>query len=95
MNVKTNSSNNQTPYLIKELKIDNLYVTIYKMDGSHELLPVIPNLSIKNISDESGFPVHQIEKAVYNEMLKSIFNIFDIKHLFQDTLNPLKIIPGF
>ena len=92
INVETGTSKKQRPYLIKTLIFENLYVTVYSNDGSAKKYPIIQKLVIDNVTSESGFPVDQIEKAIFNAVLKSIFKQLNLENLLR-TINPKKSIP--
>ena len=89
---KKPKSKKQRPYLIKKLILKDLNVNLYKKDGTVKNYPEIKELKLYNISSESGFPIDQIEKAVFNAVIKSIFQRFNLKNLL-DTVNPANIIP--
>ena len=81
------------PYLIKLLVLENIKVTLYKKDGSTQTFPVIDRLEFKNITEETGFPINQIEKAIMNAVLRSIYKQYGLKTLL-DALHPKNIIPN-
>jgi uncharacterized protein involved in outer membrane biogenesis len=75
-------------YLIKVLVLRNLTVQAIKPDGSKKVYPTIPQMVFYNISDETGFPVSEIEKAIFNLMMKDLFRQLDLKNQL------LPLIPG-
>ena len=90
--VKTNISKKPKSYLIKKIVFTNLQLSVYKTDGSVKNYPIIATLEINNISSDSGFPIDQLEKAIFNAVLKNIFSRFGLTNLL-DTINPTKLIP--
>jgi len=79
-------------YLIKKLTLDNLQVYLIKPYGRIIKFPIIPHLEFYNINNETGFPINRIEKALFNVVLRSIFQQFGLGNLIQ-TLNPFSLIP--
>ena len=57
-------------------------------NGQVKRYPTIPSMEFHNISDETGFPVSEIEKAIFNQVLKNLYQQLDL----QNTLKQL--IPG-
>jgi len=74
-------------YLIKKLTLYNITVVLTKENGQKQTFPTIDKLEFYNISDETGFPIDEIEKAIAQAILKSVFEKFKIMHL-------LKNVPG-
>ena len=91
MNMPPHSKNNKKKYLIKKMSLNNISVKLTKNNGKTETFPTIDNLTFYNISDESGFPIDEIEKAIAHAVLKSIFEKFSLNHIL-DTINPKNII---
>jgi hypothetical protein len=81
-------------YLIKKLTLYNITVVLTKQNGQKQTFPTIEKLEFYNISDESGFPIDEIEKAITQTILKSVFEKFNILHLLQTPVNVIKkVIP--
>ncbi len=78
-------------YLIKTLTLNNIGVTLTKKDGTKQTFPTIKKIEFHNISDETGFPIDEIEKAIAHAILKSIFQQFNLENLLK-TINPANII---
>lgn len=74
-------------YLIKELILTNLKVSVTDINGKTKTFPVLASLKLTNISNETGFPIEEIEKAIFNAVLKSIIQKYSIDMLF-DNINP-------
>ncbi len=80
------------PYLIKKLLLKNLYVKLIFSNGKEKDV-YIEKLEFNNISEKSGFPVAQLEKAILHAVLKSIFKRFNIKNILKP-LEPQNLIPN-
>lgn len=93
-------SKNKEPkhYLIRKLELNSLTVTLTQADGKYQTFPTIDNLVFYNISDETGFPIDEIEKAIFYTVLKSVFQRFNLLNLIE-SINPAtwlpKILPFF
>jgi hypothetical protein len=81
------------PYLIKLLVLEKIKVSLYKKDGTMQTFPVIDRLEFKNITEETGFPINQIEKAIMDAVLRSIYKQYGLKTLL-DALHPKNLIPN-
>ena len=79
-------------YLIRTLILTNLTVQITKADGSVKRYPTIPRMEFHNISSETGFPVEEIEKAIFDLVMKDLFRKLGLDQLMK-TLEPLKNVP--
>ncbi len=78
-------------YLIKKLTLNNISVVLTKQNGQKQTFPTLEKLEFYNISDETGFPIDEIEKAIAQVILKSVFQKFNLLKLLQD-LPPVQII---
>jgi hypothetical protein len=78
-------------YLIRKLIIRNLTVQLTKADGSVKTYPTIEEMEFNNISSETGFPIEEIEKAIFNKVMQEILRKFGLEQL-NDTLE--KVVPG-
>lgn len=91
---------NSRPYLIRTLILRNLTVELTKADGQTKRYPVIQKMEFHNISNETGFPIEEIQKAIFKLMLQDLFKQLNLGDLFQGLLpnvpanSPLKLIPG-
>ncbi len=81
----------QRKYLIKKLTLTNINVVLTKANGQKQTFPTIDKLEFNNITDETGFPIDEIEKAIANAILKSVFQKFNILHLL-DNIPPVNVI---
>ncbi len=69
-------------YLIRTLILTNLTVTVTSKNGTKKQYPTIDRMEFHNISSESGFPVEEIEKAIFKKVMQ---NLFDKLNLFKKT----------
>lgn len=85
------------PYLIKTLVLNNLTVTVTDANGKATTYPMIKQLVIHNIYDETGFPIDQIEKAIFNLMLKQALQQLSLPNLIKTVVPQLlpKKLPLF
>lgn len=82
-------------YLIRTLVLENLTVEVTQANGQKKRYPTIPRMVFHNINSDSGFPVKEIEKAIFNLMMKDILDKFNLlKQLPIPSNSPLKIIPN-
>jgi len=70
-------------YLIKKLTLYNITVILTKADGQKQSFPTIDKLEFYNITDETGFPIDEIEKAIAQAVLKSVLEKFRLLHLLE------------
>ena len=90
---------NGRPYLIRKLILRNLTVELTKTDGKPKRYPTIPKMEFYNISNETGFPIEEIQKAIFKLMLQDLFKQLNLdqllKGIFPNTplSSPLKFIP--
>ena len=84
-------SDKKRKYLIKRLTLNNIGVTLAKPDGTRQTFPTIEKLEFYNISDETGFPIDEIEKAIAHAVLKSILQKFSLENILK-TISPQNII---
>lgn len=90
---KEKPKENGKGYLIRRLTFNNLTVQVTKANGETTRYPTLEKLEFYNISDETGFPIKDIEKAIFNVVLKSIFQRFGLDNLLK-SLDPTQWIPG-
>lgn len=89
------SSKKGRDYLIRTLVLENLTVEVTQANGQKKRYPTIPRMEFYNISSETGFPVAEIEKAIFNLMMKNILDKFNLlKQLPIPSNSPLKVIPN-
>lgn len=80
---KSNSGEKGRDYLIRTLILENLTVEATQADGKIKRYPTIKRMEFHNISSASGFPVEEIEKAIFNLMMKDLFQKLPLNQLFQ------------
>lgn len=78
-------------YLIRKLTLRNLTIQTTDHQGKTTNYPTIAKMEFKNISNKSGFPIDEIEKAIFDIMLQKALKEYGIKALEQ-TLE--KFAPG-
>ena len=80
-------------YLIRNLTLRNITIHLTDSEGNTKELGPIKKLEFTNISDESGFPIDQLEDAIFQLILKSIIKQFGLENLFKLS-NPQNIVPA-
>ncbi len=86
---QTPSENKNNSVSIKKIKIKNIQVDLfYKDTHTTRTLPVIKEISLKNINNQTGFPLDQIMQSVLGEMLTSIFIQENLKNMIDGILAP-------
>jgi hypothetical protein len=85
-------ASSQKHYLIKHLVINNLSVTVVYKNGTIKTFPTIKQIEFFNISDKSGFPIEEIQKAIFQEVLKSIYKRFGFDQLLNSLMTPEKLL---
>jgi len=76
-------------YLIKTLVLYNVTVVLTYQNGKKQTLPTIEKLEFQDISNETGFPIGEMEKAISQAVLKEALGKFNLLRLLQ---TPEKII---
>ena len=74
-------------YLIRTLILRNLTVEVIDPKGKVKRYPTIKQMEFHDISDETGFPIEEIEKAIFNLMMQDLFKKLQIDQLLK-TLTP-------
>jgi hypothetical protein len=82
-------------WLIKTLILNNLTVRVVKADGSSKTYPTLSRREFHNLSDETGFPVSAIEKAIFNEVMKNLFRNLDLQKILQPAIPGGQYISSF
>ena len=82
----------QKPYLIKRLVLNDLKVKLIFANGKIQDA-TIDQLVFTNISEKSGFPIEQLEKAILHAIIRSIFEKYGIKNILR-TLEPQNLLPN-
>lgn len=85
------SSKKGRPYLIKRLRLKDLTVVLTDADGQTKTFGPI-DFRFNNISDQSGFPLHDIEKAIMQQIIKEIILKYHIPNIIKE-LDPTGIAP--
>ena len=89
--LKQKSKPSDRHYLIRTLTLRNLTVQVVNADGSRKKYPTLDYMEFHNISDETGFPISEIEKAIFNRIIQDVFQKFDdIQKMFNPFIpNPI------
>lgn len=80
-------------YLIRTLTLNNLTVVVTQANGTQKTYPIIDRLVFHDISSESGFPIKEIEKAIFQKVMQDIFEQFNLFKKLPDS-PLLKYLPG-
>lgn len=81
---KESSSTKGTDYLIKTLILKDLTVEVTQANGRVKRYPTLAKMEFHNISSQSGFPVDEIQKAIFQLMMKNLFQSLPIDQLFKN-----------
>ncbi len=79
-------------YLIRTLTLRNLTVEVTQSNGTVKRYPTIKEMEFHNIGSDTGFPVDEIEKAIFDLMMKNLFQKLQIDQLFKN-LTPYIPLP--
>ena len=94
LNEKEPKKKKPKDYLIRTLTLRNLTVEVTQADGKVKRYPTIKEMEFHNISSETGFPVEEIEKAIFNMMMKDLFKKLQLDQLFKMNPIPLPFLKG-
>lgn len=83
---------NPKDYLIRTLTLRNLTVELTQADGKVKRYPTIKEMQFHNIGSETGFPVDEIEKAIFDMMMKDLFKKLQLDQLFKMSPIPLPFL---
>ncbi len=70
-------------YLIHTLILRNLIVEVVQANGKVKRYPTIPQMEFHNIGSATGFPIDEIEKAIFDLMMKNLFQKLQLDQLFK------------
>lgn len=70
-------------WLIRRITLRNLTVVVTDVKGVQKRYPTIPQITLTNVSSESGFPISEIEKAIFNLMLQDLIRQLDLNQIIQ------------
>lgn len=82
---KSKPSSSNRGWLIKKLVLTDLTVQVIKANGSVKRYPTLKRMEFNNLSDQTGFPVDEIEKAIFNQMMMNLIRNLNL----QKIINPL------
>lgn len=77
----------QSDYMIRNVYINNLTVSVTSPNGKTKVYPTISQLEFHDISNESGLPIDEIEKAIFKLVLKSAIEKYGLKSILK-SVNP-------
>jgi len=80
-------------YLIRTLVLENLTVEVTSADGKTKRYPTLKRMEFHNISSASGFPIAEIEKAIFKLVMQDIFKQFDLLQKLPIN-SPIKYLPN-
>ena len=87
---KAGSKKIRREYLIRNLTLRNLTVEVTQANGKVKRYPTIKQMEFHNIGSETGFPVDEIEKAIFDLMMKDLFKKLQLDQLFK-SLSPVQV----
>lgn len=70
-------------WLIRRVTLRNLTVVVTDTRGQQKRYPTIPQITFENISSDSGIPIDEIEKAIFNLMLQDLIRQLDLGKILQ------------
>ncbi len=70
-------------WLIRRITLRNLTVIVTDWKGTQKRYPTIPQITLTNVSSESGFPISEIEKAIFHLMLQDLIRQLDLGRILQ------------
>jgi hypothetical protein len=80
------SEKDEKQYLIRKMTINNLSLALIDANGKIRKFPTLSQLTFTNISNESGFPISDIESAIINQIIKDAL----LKHGLNTILDTIK-----
>lgn len=86
-------SSSHRHWLIKALILNNLSVQVVQANGQIKQYPTLARMEFYNLTDETGFPVDAIEKAIFNEVMKNLLRNFNLQKLLNPVM-PQGILPS-
>jgi len=82
--------NNTRDYLIQTLTLRNLVVELTQADGKIKRYPEIQEIEFHNITSETGFPIEEIEKAIFDLLMQNLFKKLQLNELIK-TIVPFSL----
>lgn len=80
-------------YLIRTLVLNNLSVIVTAANGKETRYPAIERMEFHDISSDSGFPIEEIEKAIFKKVMQNIFDKYLFKPFQNIPNSPVKYLP--
>lgn len=75
-------------YLIRTLVLTNLTIVVTQANGQRKQYPTLARMEFHNISSDTGFPISEIEKAIFNQMMKDLLKQLNLQDLFKQIPMP-------
>jgi hypothetical protein len=79
-------------YLIRTLRFNRLTVEVMQANGTKKSY-TLPQMEFHNISSETGFPVGEIEKAIFQQVLQGLIQQLDLNQIFNGVIPMPKGLP--
>lgn len=80
-------------YLIKTLTLDRMKIEVTDAKGNVKTY-TLDHMEFSNISSETGFPIGEIEKAIFNQVIQQLIKKFTLDQLTNPGTLPIpKTIP--
>ncbi len=76
-------------YLIRTLRLENLKIEVTHANGKIERYS-LPQMEFHNLTSETGFPVDEIEKAIFQQMMLNLIQQFHLDQIL-DAIRPLPL----
>ncbi len=82
-------------YVIHKLVLRNLTVEVVQANGTLKRYPTIEYMEFYDITNATGFPISEIEKAIFDLVMKEIFRKLHLGPLLDlvPGANPIRYIP--
>ena len=75
-------------YLIRTLRLEKMNIEVTHANGSKQTY-TLPRMEFHNISSETGFPIGEIEKAIFQQVLQNLIQQFHLDQLFNSGVIPI------
>ncbi len=80
-------------YLIRTLRFNRMIVEVVQADGTMKRY-TLPEMEFHNISSETGFPVGEIEKAIFQQVLQGLIQQLNLNQIFNGVIPLPKGLPS-
>ena len=79
-------------YLIRTLRFNRMTVDVMQANGTKKSY-TLPEMEFHNISSATGFPVGEIEKAIFQQVLQGLIQQLNLNQIFNGVIPMPKGIP--